>query len=71
MRSLRRRRLQRIAGTWSFTDALDHVLKTVQARTESTSESERRELAKSVRVEMLGVTKRHFDLFARDDRVGL
>jgi hypothetical protein len=60
MRSLRRRMLQRTAGTWSFTDALDHVLKTVQARTESTSESERRELANSVRVEMLGVTKRHF-----------
>jgi len=60
MRSLRRGRLQRTAGTWSFTDALDHVLKTVQAQIESASESERRKLANSVRVEMLGVTKRHF-----------
>jgi hypothetical protein len=60
MRSLRRGMLQRTAGTWSFTDALDHVLKTVHARTESTPESERRELANRVRVEMLGVTKRHF-----------
>lgn len=59
MRAWRRGVLRRTAGTWSFSDALDHVLKTVHARTESTPESGRRELANSVRVEMLGVTKRH------------
>lgn len=52
--------LQRTAGTWSVTDAFAHVLTTIQARTESASESGRRELANSVRVEMSGVTQRHF-----------
>jgi len=60
MRGVRRRVLQSTAGTWSFADALDHVMKTVHARTETTPEAQRRELANSVRVEMLGVTKRHF-----------
>lgn len=60
MRSVRRGRLQRTAGIWSFADAFDHVWKTVHARTESTPEGDRRDLADAVRLEMSGVTKRHF-----------
>ncbi len=60
LRAFRRSRLQRTAGVWSFADAFDHVWNRVHARAESSPEAERRELAKSVRLDMSGVTKRHF-----------
>jgi hypothetical protein len=60
MCAIRRALLRRSAGGWSFADAFDRAWKPVHARAESASAEERRSLAESVRLDMSGVTKRHF-----------
>ena len=60
LRAYRRSRFQRTAGRWTFADAFDRVWTRVHARAESASDTDCCELAKTARLDMYGVTSRHF-----------